>query len=158
MQMPSCDSIWRELQWNLHHPVHRPRWTGMAQLKRDLHMQLSPGSSLQKMFVPMGLSQGGVHILRWLEIKTDTLIYHRNFKHYFSGDPKLTSKIRSTRVLNESKDHAITSQISVLASEDVRLEFRTESAKRLSRVLDDPPRTASKDINSKCCWASAPSP
>lgn len=66
----------------------------------------------------------------------------------------------ATKNLKASKDHAKTSQIMALASEVVRVVFRTESAIRESNVLEDPEITVSNDISSKCwaMWESAPSP
>ena len=53
----------------------------MAQLEGDLHMQLAPGSNLQKMVAPVDLFQDGAHILRLLEMLNGHSMYQRNVKH-----------------------------------------------------------------------------
>ena len=57
-----------------------------------------------------------------------------------------------------SKDHAITSLIRSRHSTVVRWVFRTLNTNRESRVEELDVTTANIVINSKCCWASAPSP
>ena len=57
-----------------------------------------------------------------------------------------------------SKDHATTSLIRSRQSTVVRWVFRTLNTNRESRVEELDVTTANIVINSKCCWASAPSP